>query len=169
MESDKKDKIIAGLSMKVIGLSVIVFVLIIAFLIVVFHKPEEIKEQQPFICGTVSSGDYAEQYKNDPVSLDDAAGEKLFIQNCMVCHSLGTDRVTGAGLKGLFTRIPSEKWLFNYIAHADKVYHSGDAYAVKLHKDFPDAQMPDFGYLDEEKITQIIDYLKHGQRAIAIP
>ncbi len=161
MESDKKDKIIADLSMKVIALSLLVFVLIIVFLIVIFHKPEKVEEQQPFGCGTA-----AQLHGNDSVSFEDTAGKKLFGRNCAVCHSLGTNRITGAGLEGIFTRIPSEQWLFNYIAHADKVYHSGDAYAVKLHKDFPDVEMPDFDSLGADKIKEIISYLKNARNAI---
>ena len=42
-------------------------------------------------------------------------GAKLFKQNCAVCHSLGTNKITGPGLEGVATRVPSDEWLAKWI------------------------------------------------------
>ncbi|MFO0436890.1 MAG: c-type cytochrome, partial [Sphingobacteriaceae bacterium] len=64
-------------------------------------------------------------------------GEKLFKQNCAVCHAAHTDqRLTGPGLKGLFDRVPkaptAEAWLTKWILNNEAVIKSGDTYANKL-------------------------------------
>jgi cytochrome c2 len=39
-------------------------------------------------------------------------GEKLFKQNCAVCHASHTDqKLAGPGLKGIFDRAPKGDWL----------------------------------------------------------
>ena len=43
-------------------------------------------------------------------------GEKLFKQNCAVCHTSHTDqKLTGPGLAGVFDRVPKGDWLKKWI------------------------------------------------------
>jgi cytochrome c2 len=60
-------------------------------------------------------------------------GEKLFKQNCAVCHASHTDqKLTGPGLKGVFDRVPKGDWINKWIRNNEKLIKSGDAYANKI-------------------------------------
>ena len=87
-------------------------------------------------------------------------GAKLFKQNCAVCHSIGKNKLTGPGLEGVFTRVPSEDWMAKWIKNNDKLIKSGDAYANKIYKENGAAQMTVFEDLSDEKIKAIMAYVK---------
>jgi len=89
-------------------------------------------------------------------------GEKLFKQNCAVCHSSHTDqKLTGPGLKGIFDRAPKGDWLTKWILNNQKLIKAGDAYANKIYNDNGKAQMNVFeGQLTEKDVVSILDYLK---------
>jgi len=87
-------------------------------------------------------------------------GEKLFKQNCAACH-LPTDKtVLGPGLKGITERAPSEQWIIDWIKNPDALIASGDAYANEI-KEFSPTAMAPFGYLSDEEIVAIIEYVKN--------
>jgi cytochrome c2 len=111
--------------------------------------------ENPGVCGTTDI-DYIHVSASDAYS---DRGEKLFKQNCAVCHSMGTNKVTGPGLKGIITRVPSEEWLEAYISNNDSVYKSGDAYAAKLKRENT-ADMTIFTHLSKEEIQEIIRFMK---------
>lgn len=89
-------------------------------------------------------------------------GEKLFKQNCAVCHSLGTNKITGPGLAGVATRVPqpADAWLAKWIKNNKAVISSGDAYGKKLFDDYKGADMTVFTNLSDEEINAIITYIK---------
>jgi mono/diheme cytochrome c family protein len=98
-------------------------------------------------------------------------GEKLFKQNCAVCHSLGKNKITGPGLEGVATRVPqpSDAWLAKWIKNNVAVTASGDAYAKKLVADNNGAQMTVFTDLSDADVKAIIDYVKKGPPAPITP
>lgn len=87
-------------------------------------------------------------------------GEKLFKQNCAACHVPTDKTVVGPGLKGMTERAPSEQWLIDWIKNPDAMIASGDAYANKI-KDFSPTSMTAFGYLSDDEIISIIEYVKN--------
>jgi mono/diheme cytochrome c family protein len=89
-------------------------------------------------------------------------GEKLFKQNCAVCHTSHSDqKLTGPGLKGIFDRAPKGDWLTKWIINNQKLIKSGDAYANKIYNDYGKAQMNVFeGQLTEKDVASILDFLK---------
>lgn len=93
----------------------------------------------------------------NPVSAQD--GEKIFQTNCAKCHSLGDERVTGPGLKGVMSRVPGEAWLLKWIKNNDALIKSGDAYAVKISA-FDASQMTIFNNLSDDEIKATIAYIK---------
>lgn len=102
----------------------------------------------------------------NPVSAQD--GEKIFKQNCAVCHSMGTNKVTGPGLKGVFTRVPApaEEWLLKWIKNNDALIKSGDAYAVKISA-FDASAMTTFTNLSDDEIKSVITYIKDYKEPVA--
>jgi mono/diheme cytochrome c family protein len=89
-------------------------------------------------------------------------GEKLFKQNCAVCHDPFGERViTGPGLKGVFDRAPKGDWMHRWIMNNQKLIKAGDAYAVKVYNDNGKATMNVFeGQLTDKDVDNIIAYLK---------
>ncbi len=89
-------------------------------------------------------------------------GEKLFKQNCAVCHSAHTDQMsTGPGLKGVFDRVPKGDWITKWIINNEKLIKSGDAYATKIYAQYGKAAMTVFeGQLNEKDVEAILNYIK---------
>lgn len=87
--------------------------------------------------------------------------EKLFKQNCAVCHSLTDKKITGPGLKGVATRVPNDAWLFKWIKNNKEVIKSGDAYAKKILADYNGADMTTFTDLSDDEINALIAYIKN--------
>jgi mono/diheme cytochrome c family protein len=90
-----------------------------------------------------------------------ADGEKIFKQNCAVCHSLGSNKLTGPGLEGVMSRVPSEQWLHDWIKNNKAMIASGDQYAVKVFNENNKADMTVFAStLSDEDITSVIGFIK---------
>ncbi len=87
-------------------------------------------------------------------------GAKLFKQNCAVCHSLGTNKLTGPGLAGIASRAPGDAWLMKWIKNNNEVIKSGDAYATKILAENNGAQMTVFADLKDEELKAIVAYIK---------
>ncbi|MCW3084897.1 MAG: hypothetical protein JWP12_2263 [Bacteroidetes bacterium] len=84
------------------------------------------------------------------------------MQNCAVCHSLGKDKISGPGLAGVTTRIPSETWLRKFIVNNMAVIASGDPYANKIYNENNKALMTVFTTLSDEQVTDVISYIKNA-------
>lgn len=90
-----------------------------------------------------------------------ADGEKIFKQNCAACHSMGTNKLTGPGLEGIMSRVPSEKWLFDWVKNNKAMVAAGDAYAVKIFNENNKADMTVFASsLTDEDINAVITFMK---------
>jgi mono/diheme cytochrome c family protein len=87
------------------------------------------------------------------------AGEKLFKNNCAVCHNV-QNKMVGPALKNVYERreIP---WLVTFIQNSQKVIQGGDEYAVKLYNEYGKAVMPSFDYFSEVEIKTILAYIKN--------
>jgi cytochrome c2 len=154
--ADKKDKLIASLAMVVISLTLVIFLLIILLLISYFYQPYTSRnEPTQGLCGNALVWN---SHVDEPLY---GEGEKLFKQNCAVCHSLGSNYITGPGLSGILNRVPNEEWAIQYILNNDKMLKMCDPYSMKLRKDFPNDRMIVFeGILQEEQIKKIRIYLR---------
>lgn len=111
-------------------------------------------------CG---SGNTEKDVVADSASI--ANGEAVFNQNCSSCHNFLQDGI-GPQLSGVTNDVPAE-WINNFIHDPKKLIDSGDARAKMLFDKFHTV-MPSFASLGEEKIKDIINYLKTVKIA-AIP
>ncbi len=93
------------------------------------------------------------------ISAQDA--EKLFKQNCAVCHSLGKNKITGPGLEGIGTRVPNDAWLAKWIKNNKALIAGGDAYATKVFAENNKVDMTAFTDLKDDEITALITYIKN--------
>lgn len=86
-------------------------------------------------------------------------GEKIFKDNCAVCHSLGKAVVTGPGLEGVMKRVPDKKWMHDWIKNNNALIKSGDAYAVKI-SSFAASEMTTFATMPDAEIDAVIAYIE---------
>ncbi|MBS1635060.1 MAG: cytochrome c [Bacteroidetes bacterium] len=97
-------------------------------------------------------------------------GAALFKQNCAVCHSMGTQKLTGPGLAGVANRVPKPamSWLKAYILNNEKMIKSGDVYANKIYEENNQAAMTVFeGILNDDDMNKMLKYMT-GRTAINI-
>lgn len=97
-----------------------------------------------------------------PSAANITEGGKLFKANCAVCHSLGTNKVTGPGLQGVTDRVPQpyQDWMLKWIKNNAAFRKTGDAYANKVFADNGNTAMTVFeGTLNDDQIKNIIAFL----------
>ncbi|KAA6435877.1 c-type cytochrome [Rufibacter glacialis] len=85
------------------------------------------------------------------------AGSTLFKNNCVQCHSVGTDVVVGPGLQDVHKR-RSEAWLMKWIKNSSALIQSGDKDAVAVFNEYSKQQMPSFAFSDDE-LKALIAYM----------
>ncbi len=85
-------------------------------------------------------------------------GRTIFSNNCMVCHSFD-DTIIGPPLNQI-TGLKPDEWTRQMIRNGHKLMQAGDTYALKQYEVFGRVAHPDFEYLSEKEISQLIEYLK---------
>jgi mono/diheme cytochrome c family protein len=123
-----------------------------------------VKETQRIVCGNaiIDEQNYNTARQTLGIDGDGGRGEKLFKQNCAVCHDIMHRQFIEPGLQGFYSKIPEPKteWLKNYILNSIKVYKSGDDYAKQLRQQYPKDTMTAFeGYLQDKDINDIMIYV----------
>ncbi len=83
-------------------------------------------------------------------------GQAIFEQRCVVCHSVGSDRLIGPGLAGITNRRDRD-WLKRFITRPDQMLASGDSIAARLLEEYQ-IVMPNLGTTDAEA-DAILAYL----------
>jgi cytochrome c oxidase subunit 2 len=90
------------------------------------------------------------------------AGKQLFAnKGCLACHSTGSSKLVGPGLKGLFAKQQNEMADGGKIA-VDENYVRESILnpAAKIVKGYPPVMQSYEGQLSEEELSSIIAYLK---------
>ncbi len=89
-------------------------------------------------------------------------GAKIFKQNCAVCHSIGDQRGTGPGMKGIAARVTDDVLLTAWVKNNAKVLATGNAYFKNLQKEYGGSVMTIFeGVLTDEEIASVVTYIKN--------
>jgi mono/diheme cytochrome c family protein len=89
---------------------------------------------------------------------DAAAGQQIFQEKCVACHTVGKGALVGPDLEGVTARRPRE-WLEQWIAAPEAVLAKKDPYATSLLHQFHDVQMPN-PVLSPSDITAVLAYLE---------
>ena len=89
---------------------------------------------------------------------DVAAGQQLFQEKCVACHTVGKGAIVGPDLKGVTERRPRE-WLEQWIAAPDAMLAKKDPVAIGLLHEFHDVEMPNVG-LSKSDVNAILAYLE---------
>src|SRR5882757_1515407 len=82
-------------------------------------------------------------------------GDKIFHQNCAVCHSLGKNIITGPGFDGVASRVPSDAWMMKWIKNNKAVLASGDGYAKKIFAENAGKDMTVFADMSDDDIKAV--------------
>lgn len=90
-------------------------------------------------------------------------GAAIFKQYCKACHSEGTDKTVGPGLKDVTTKRTKE-WLKKWIKSSTELINSGDADAKKIFDEYNGLVMPDQNISDAE-MDALIGYLEKLAKA----
>jgi mono/diheme cytochrome c family protein len=90
---------------------------------------------------------------------DAAAGQQIFQEKCVACHTVGNGNLVGPDLKGVTTKEPRE-WLERWIAAPDEMIAKKDPTAISLLHQFHDVPMPNPG-LSPSEVTAVIAFLEN--------
>jgi len=88
---------------------------------------------------------------------DAAAGQQLFQEKCVACHTVGKGALVGPDLKGVTEKRPRE-WLEQWLAAPDAMLAKKDPVATELLHQFRDLPMPNQG-LKPSDVNAILAYL----------
>ncbi len=86
-----------------------------------------------------------------------ADGKSIFKAKCAVCHSLGDNRGTGPGLKGVSGRIKDKNIAYQWVQNVDT--HKGDAYFANLIKDYGQLMSNFQSELNADEVKAVVDYI----------
>ena len=110
--------------------------------------------------GGITDTTYTYTAKADSINLN---GKELFRQNCSMCHSMSSAKITGPGMSGITERAPKGNWLFEFIKNNEKVIKKGDKYATQiLNRNGYGAMTVFEGTLTDEQIQAIVSYITNS-------
>lgn len=107
----------------------------------------------------------AQEIPTDPAVI--SAGEALFNGNCKTCHRV-KQKLVGPALAGFENRVPSVKWVFNWVRNPAKVIADGDEYANKIYAEYNKSQMTAFSSYKDEQILSILAYIKSEAEKVEV-
>jgi mono/diheme cytochrome c family protein len=84
---------------------------------------------------------------------------ELFEEECASCHSIGGGPLVGPDLKGV-TAKQDRAWLIEFITNPQAMIDKGDAYAVKIYKEYEEEEMPDFEDMGKDQIESLLAYIE---------
>jgi mono/diheme cytochrome c family protein len=82
----------------------------------------------------------------------------FFKQNCAACHTIGGGKLLGPDLKGV-TEKKDHEWLEKWLLDPQAVIDSGDAYALKLKKEYNDMVMPAGPGLTPQMAESLLNFI----------
>ncbi len=97
-------------------------------------------------------------YYNKLQASEIPTGQKLFSDECAVCHNPNIDLI-GPKLKGVSDK-RSTDWLIKMITNGDALRNSGDIVAILLYENWSNINHPNYEHLSNNEVKLIIDYLK---------
>jgi mono/diheme cytochrome c family protein len=91
-----------------------------------------------------------------------SAGKQVFINNCIQCHNLKTDKI-GPKLEGSFANWGNDTLRFRaFIRNSKAAIESGDPRAVEVAKQWNNTLMTEMPHLTDNDINDILDYINKG-------
>jgi mono/diheme cytochrome c family protein len=91
--------------------------------------------------------------------LNAETAKELFEEECASCHSIGGGALVGPDLQGV-TAKKDRAWLIEFITNPQAMIDKGDAYAVKIYKEWDETDMPDYEELGRDNIESLLAYIE---------
>lgn len=96
-----------------------------------------------------------------PVEL--TGGHKLFVNNCIQCHSIKKDKI-GPKLEGVLARWDNDTArVYAFIKNSQLAIKNGDPRAVKVFGEWNKTMMTPMTHLSDNEIAQILEYIYTGE------
>jgi len=89
-------------------------------------------------------------------------GKEIFESTCTACHTIGSGRLVGPDLSGIY-QIRTNEWLISFIRSSQQFIKSGDSLAVAIFEEYNRVQMPD-NRLSDAQILSIIDFIRESDQ-----
>ena len=90
-------------------------------------------------------------------------GKKLFVNNCLVCHSIEKDK-TGPALAGVIERWDNDTARVKaFIHNPAKMIAERDKRAVEIYEKWNHTQMTPFPNLTDKQLDAILEYITKGE------
>ncbi len=91
------------------------------------------------------------------------AGHKLFINNCIQCHSIKKDKI-GPMLDGVMARWNNDTTrIRHFIRNSQEAIRAGDPRAVEVYEKWNKTLMTPMTHLSDGEIDQILEYIATGE------
>ncbi|HKT11752.1 MAG TPA: c-type cytochrome [Terriglobia bacterium] len=122
------------------------------------------------IAGLVSCVMFGLSFLNPSAVRAQQNAEAFFQQNCAACHTVGGGKLLGPDLKGV-TKAREHEWLEKWIENPQAVIDSGDAYALKLKKEYNGIVMPAVPGMTPQVAESLLNFIaaKSGDASAAKP
>jgi cytochrome c2 len=96
-----------------------------------------------------------------PVEL--TGGHKLFVNNCIQCHSIKKDKI-GPKLEGVLARWDNDTTrMYAFIKNSSLAIKNGDPRAVKVFEEWNKTMMTPMTHLSDNEIDEIMNYIYKGE------
>ena len=113
------------------------------------NGPESLKEtQESGYCGV----------KDKPTS--DFPAPDIFKAKCATCHAYERD-MTGPKMTGVLDRVPSEKWLREFLTNQDSLVSIDDEYTMEIMNWSSSGWSHGSSNLNSEQLDEMIEYITH--------
>lgn len=96
---------------------------------------------------------------NPAYAADTFDGKSVFRQRCAACHTAGSTKMVGPGLKNIHER-RSEEWIRKFVKSSTALIKSGDPDAVAIFNEYNQVVMPDHPDITDAEITALLTYIK---------
>jgi len=90
-------------------------------------------------------------------------GHKIFINNCVQCHNIKTDKI-GPALEGALARWNNDTArIRNFIRNSAEVIKAGDPRAVEVYEKWNKTLMTPMPHLTDGDIDKVLEYIAEGK------
>lgn len=100
--------------------------------------------------------------QNEPAQPPVNAGRQIFINNCLQCHNVKTDKI-GPKLEGALAHWNNDTARIRaFIRNSQEAINSGDPRAVEIYKQWNETLMTPMPHLSDNDINELLDYIGKG-------
>lgn len=109
-------------------------------------------------CGTEGNTSSSENIPEPAPTVSN--GQKLFVNNCVQCHNVKTDKI-GPKLEGSLARWNNDTARIHaFIKNSQAVIKAGDPRAIEVYEQYNKTVMTPMTHLSDGEINEILEYVE---------